>query len=216
MNLRVLSVNVALPRIIACIGTEPVMSAIAKVPVTAGSVIVGPINIKGDAQADLNVHGGPDKAIYAYPSENWRWWEREQSLACEPGTFGENLTLCGATEDDIRIGDQFRWGTALLEVSQPRAPCYKFAIHTTRQDAPQLMTISARCGWYLRVREEGRALCAGGLLTRLSTARENPSVRQAFRALYHPNIPREERQKVRDTLSLADAWREGLTQRLMK
>ena len=70
--------------------------------------------------------------------------------------FGENLTLVGATEDGIYIGDRFRWGDAVLEVSQPRGPCYKFAIHTARADAPQLMTVSSRCGWYLRVVEEGQ------------------------------------------------------------
>jgi MOSC domain-containing protein YiiM len=77
--------------------------------------------------------------------------------------MGENLTLEGASEDDVAIGDWFRWGEALLEISQPRAPCFKLAIHTRRQDVPGLMTVSSRCGWYYRVIEEGRAEVHGTL-----------------------------------------------------
>ncbi len=167
----------------------------------------------GDGQADLSVHGGPDKAVYTYPSEHWPWWQA-QRFACVPATFGENLTLAGATESDVRIGDRFRWGDAVLEVSQPRAPCYKFAIHTARPDAPQLMTISARCGWYLRVVEEGRADTVEAVMTRVSAAPENPSVDEAFRAMFAPRMPAETRQKVYDTPALAEAWREGVAMRL--
>lgn len=215
MELRVLSVNVAMPRIIGSVNSEPVLSGIAKVPVEAPSVFVGHINIEGDAQADRSVHGGVDKAVYTYPSEHWPWWQARR-FACVPATFGENLTLAGAIEDDVHIGDRFRWGDAVLEISQPRAPCYKFAIHTARPDAPQLMTISARCGWYMRVIEEGHAGTAGGVMTPLSIQSENPSVGEAFRAMFAPRIPRETRQKVHDIPALAAAWREGLAKRLTK
>lgn len=215
MELRIVSVNVAFPRVIGTVNGEPVESGIGKVPVETGSVFVGPTNIEGDRQADLTVHGGRDKAVYAYPVDHWPWWQ-EKKFQTVPATFGENLTLAGATEDDIHIGDRFRWGEAILEVSQPRGPCYKFAIHTARADAPQLMTLSARCGWYLRVIAEGRAPAAGGLMTRMSIAAGNPSVAVAFRAMYHPRIPRDVRQQVHDTPALAEAWREGLANRLQR
>lgn len=215
MELRILSVNVAMPRIIGSVNSRPVLSGIAKIPVDAQSVFVGRINIEGDAQADLTVHGGADKAVYTYPSDHWPWWQGKR-VACVPATFGENLTLAGAVEDDVHIGDRFRWGDAVLEVSQPRAPCYKFAIHTARPDAPQLMTISARCGWYMRVVEEGRANTEGAVMTRLSAEPANPSVGEAFRAMFSPHIPAEVRRKVHDTPALAEAWREGLAKRLAK
>ena len=215
MDLRIVSVNVARPRIIARVNGEAVESAIGKIPVEADSVFVGRINIEGDRQADLTVHGGPDKAVYAYPVDHWPWWQ-SKGFETVPATFGENLTLVGASEDDLHIGDRFCWGDAVLEVSQPRGPCYKLAIHTARADAPQLMTIAARCGWYLRVIEEGRAPAAGSLMTRMSVVSENPSVGEAFRAMYHPRIPREARQKVHDTSTLARAWRAGLASRLKR
>jgi MOSC domain-containing protein YiiM len=213
MDLRIVSVNVARPRIIARMDDQVVESGIGKIPVETDSVFVGRINIEGDAQADLTVHGGPDKAVYAYPVDHLPWWQTK-GFETVPATFGENLTLVGASEDDLHIGDRFRWGDAVLEVSQPRGPCYKLAIHTARADAPQLMTISARCGWYLRVIEEGRAPAAGSLMTRMSVASGNPSVGEAFRAMYHPRISQEVRRRVHDTPTLAQAWRAGLASRL--
>ncbi|HEY4124289.1 MAG TPA: MOSC domain-containing protein, partial [Rhizomicrobium sp.] len=207
MELRVLSVNVALPRIIGYVHSQPISSGIAKIPVDTPSVFVGRTNIAGDEQADLSVHGGPDKAVYSYPSDHWPWWVA-QRLPCVPATFGENLTLAGATEGDVHIGDRFLWGDAVLEISQPRAPCYKFAIHTARPDAPQLMTVSARCGWYLRVIEEGQAP-VGASMTRLTAEAANPTVNEAFRAMFDPRMARDARLKVYDTPVLAEAWREG-------
>ncbi len=213
MDLRLLSVNVALPRIIARLNTGPVESGISKIRVTAPSVFVGALNIDGDGQADLIAHGGPDKAVYAYPADHWLWWA-ERRFETVSGTFGENLTTLGATEDQVRIGDRFRWGEAVLEVSQPRSPCYKFAIHTDRADAPQLMTLSARTGWYHRVVQEGIAPVAGGTLVRISTIPENPNVQQAFRAIFDPTMAPEQRAWVRDAPGLSQAWRRPLEQGL--
>src|SRR5271165_263826 len=122
MNLRILSVNVGLPRVLGTLQGEPVLSGFHKDVVTADMVYVSATNIEGDGQADLTVHGGPDKAVYSYPAGHWHWWESEKHLPCAAGTFGENLTLEGADEDAVAIGDRFRWGSVLLEVSQPRAP----------------------------------------------------------------------------------------------
>jgi MOSC domain-containing protein YiiM len=183
--------------------------------VSADKLRVSATNIEGDAQADLRVHGGPDKAVYAYSSDHWSWWEGEHGLACRAATFGENLTLAGADESHIAIGDRFRWGNAVLEVSQPRAPCYKFAIHTKRADAPQVMTVSGRSGWYLRVVEEGDAPTKGSELERIR-ASGGPSVRDAFVAALHPNASRELRLRVHNAPALAASWRDALARRLAK
>jgi MOSC domain-containing protein YiiM len=214
VKLQLLSVNVGRPRVIQAEG-EPVSSAIGKTPVRDEKVRVRATNIDGDAQADLRVHGGPDKAVYAYSSDHWPWWEGEHRFACAPATFGENLTLSGAIETDIAIGDRFRWGDAVLEVSQPRAPCYKFAIHTKRADAPQLMTLSARSGWYLRVIEEGDAPTTACEIERIRS-RGGPTARDAFVALLQPNASVELCVRVHDAPELAATWRAALAERLAK
>jgi len=213
MNLRILSVNIARPRIIGMWQGEAVLSGIAKTPTAADRLFVGRTNIDGDGQADLSVHGGPDKAVYAYPSAHWPWWESEKHLACGPATFGENLTLEGANENDVAIGDRFRWGGAILEISQPRAPCYKLAVHTARPDAPGLMMLSARCGWYLRVIAEGSAPSHGAAMERIVQS-GGPSVRDAFRALFDPRISTDGRRRVHDTPALAQVWRRGVAAKL--
>jgi MOSC domain-containing protein YiiM len=206
-----LSVNVARPRPIGILHGEPVISGIDKKPVAADTVMVRVANIEGDGQADLSVHGGTDKAVYAYSAENWSWWTREQALPCEPATFGENLTLRIGLENQVAIGDRFRWGEALLEVSQPRAPCFKLAMHTKREDVPQLMTRSARCGWYLRVIEEGRATVAAGLVRVFESG--GPSVRDAFVAALHPE-GRDIRLRVLDAPALAENWRLAIARKM--
>jgi MOSC domain-containing protein YiiM len=211
MRLRLLATSVGRPRVIGMLNGEPVRSGIVKQSVTGGTVFVGATNIKGDAQADLGVHGGPDKAVYLYPADHWPWWEREHGVACAPNSFGENLTVEGADETEIRIGDRLRWGDAILEVSQPRGPCYKLAM-SLRADAPQQMTISARCGWYCRVIVEGEAP-ARGEIARIH-ANDAPSTRDAFVAVYHPRAPRSLCEAVQGTAALAESWRNAVGKRL--
>jgi MOSC domain-containing protein YiiM len=206
MNPRILSVNTARARVIGAVHGEPVLSGIDKKPVATGSVFVRMLGIDGDQQADLSVHGGVDKAVYAYPSGHWPWWEREKKLSCRPATFGENLTLEGADENSVSIGDRFQWGDAILEVSQPRAPCYKLAIHTSRPDVPQLMTHSARCGWYFRVVGEGAAPVQNANLVHISDGGA-PTVREAFVALFDRRAAFELCVRVRDSARLAGNWR---------
>ncbi len=212
MELRLRSVNVALPSLLATVHGEAILSGIAKRPLTGASVFVRRANLDGDGQADLSVHGGADKAVYAYPVENWPWWQGEHALACKPGTFGENLTTQGADEDDVAIGDRFAWGDALLEVSQPRAPCFKFALHTGRSDTPALMTVSARGGFYRRVIAEGEAPLGAALVR--AEAGGGPSVREAFAAALHPRIATEEMRRVQQSPVLAEAWRNMIARRL--
>jgi MOSC domain-containing protein YiiM len=212
MELRVLSVNIARPRIIGHMNGEPVLSGIAKRPADRARIFVGATNISGDEQADLSVHGGPDKAVYAYPADHWPWWEAK-GITCAPATFGENLTLEGADETAIAIGDRFRWGEAILEVCQPRGPCFKLGLHTNRADAPQAMTISGRCGWYLRVIEEGEAPVHNAVMTRISTS-DSPNVRQSFFAVYDPRTAPAIRARVHRAEALAENWRNAVAQRI--
>lgn len=214
MRLAVLAVSVSKARAIGTHQGETVISGIGKKPV-AGDVFVRRLGIEGDGQADLTVHGGADKAVYAYPSEHWPWWEEEKKLSCGPATFGENLTLAGADENGVSIGDRFRWGDAILEVSQPRAPCYKLAMHTMRPDAPQAMTISTRCGWYFRVIEEGKAPSRDATLERI--ARGNaPSVHDAFRALFDRHTDETMLLRLRDAPALAESWRRPLAAKIAR
>jgi MOSC domain-containing protein YiiM len=156
-----------------------------------------------------------DKAVYAYPTDHWPWWEREKAIACKPATFGENLTLEGADETTVAIGDRFRWGDAILEISQPRAPCFKLAIHTARPDAAQLMTLSGRCGWYFRVAREGEAPALGGSLTRVFES-GGPSVREAFSAVFDPHMGTSRLRHVEGAAGLAESWRNPVFRRLSK
>jgi MOSC domain-containing protein YiiM len=152
--MRIVSVNVGRPREIVW-GNKVVRTGIFKEPV-AGRVRLGRTNLDGDAQADLSVHGGPDKAVYVYPVENYDFW-REQLPGRELpfGIFGENLTLAGLTEDTVYIGDELRIGTARLVVTQPRLPCYKLGIRFGDPAIVARFLDSKRPGFYLSVLEEG-------------------------------------------------------------
>jgi MOSC domain-containing protein YiiM len=213
MNLRLISVNVGMPRTIGTLHGEPVLSGIAKAPLESSTVFVGATNIAGDGQADLSVHGGVDKAVYCYPADHWPWWEREKAFPCRPAAFGENLTVEGADETEVAIGDRFRWGDVVLEVSQPRAPCFKFAIYANRPDAPALMTVSGRSGWYFRVIQEGNAPVGPSVFARVSGA-GGPSVREAFFAALHAHADKETLKRVADTPALASSWRHAVARRL--
>ncbi len=163
---QLLSINVASARAVE-INRRRVMTAIHKQPVT-GSVDVRPLGLDGDEQADLSVHGGLSKAIYAYPVEHYPFWQtvRAQakvSLWDEPlphGSMGENLTLTGVLENELYIGDLLRFEHCSLAVSEPRLPCFKFNAAMGFGHASKLMTQNAWCGFYLAVRIPGR-LSAG-------------------------------------------------------
>lgn len=155
----VLSVQVGA---VAPLGADGVASGFVKRPV-AGPIRVGRLNLDGDAQADLRVHGGPDKAVYAYAASNYPLWAQEfpeHTALLTPGVFGENLTIVGLTEAEICVGDVHAIGTARLQVCQPRQPCYKFALRFDDNRMPRAMVRSGRSGWYYRVLQEG-VLAAG-------------------------------------------------------
>ncbi len=160
-KIELVSVNVGRPQYLGQHRGRPVTSGIAKRPAEAEFLWLDRLNLEGDGQADLEVHGGVDKAVYAYPSEHLPAWGEELGEELGPAAFGENLTTAGGTEDDVCIGDKWHWGDAVLEVCQPRSPCYKLALHRGRGDIGRRMRESARTGWYLRVLEPGRVPVAG-------------------------------------------------------
>lgn len=151
--MRLISVNVGLPREVDWKG-KVVTTGIFKEPVE-GRVKLQTLNLEGDRQADLSVHGGPDKAVYAYPSEHYEFWRSELATQDFPwGMFGENFTTEGLTEG-VRIGDRFKIGSAELMVTQPRLPCYKLAVKFGRDDIIKRFLDSGRTGFYFAVLREG-------------------------------------------------------------
>ena len=152
--MKLISVNVGLPRL-AMRNGEPVSTGIFKEPV-ADRVILRTLNLDGDRQADLSVHGGPSKAVYAYPSEHYEYWKHElPEMELPWGMFGENFTTEGLHEAQLNIGDQFRIGSAVVMVTEPRMPCYKLGIRFGRTDIIKKFLASERTGFYLAVLREG-------------------------------------------------------------
>lgn len=171
---RVLSVSVARARSVPWKG-QVVRTGIFKTP-TEGRVRVGRLGLEGDEQADLEVHGGPSKAVYAYPSEHYPFWQRELPGTPLPwGSFGENLTVVGLSEARVRVGDRFRIGTALLAATKPRFPCYKLGIKFAREDILPRFLASGRTGFYFRVLEEGE-LGAGDVIELLGGGDGQPTI----------------------------------------
>ena len=152
--MRIVSVNVGLPREVVWKGIN-VRTAIFKQPV-AGAVAIREPNLAGDRQADLTVHGGSGKAVYAYPAEHYEYWRKQLSDASFSwGVFGENLTTEGLREDTLCIGDLLRVGSAVLRVTQPRMPCYKLQLRFNRDDMIKRFLVSGRTGFYFSVIDPG-------------------------------------------------------------
>ena len=207
------SVRVAQPRTIGTLRSRgPVLSAIDKQAVTAASLELTETNLAGDRQADLTVHGGPEKAVYVYPADHLPLWNEELGTDFGPGTFGENLTVTGGDERTVRIGDVWAWGDALLQVCQPRQPCYKLTMITGQPTIGRHLAETGRTGWYLRVLRPGTVPVAGPILV---TERRPAAVTvlDAHRALL-PGATADEIAAVLAVEPLAAAWREQLTDRL--
>ena len=156
-------------------------SAIAKQPLN-GPVKIGVLGIQGDEQADPQHHGGPDKALHHYPFDHYSWWRDEigaHPLLAAPGAFGENIAALGLTEEIVCIGDRFRLGTALIEISQGRQPCWKQGERLGSQAVVEQIITSRRSGWYCRVIETGVA-GAGGTLTLVERTQPDWSVARVF------------------------------------
>jgi len=192
---------------VAPLGPEEVASGIVKNS-RAGAVAVGPLGLEGDEQADLEVHGGPEKAVYAYAAAHFPdWAARFPHLAFAGGAMGENLTIASLEEKDICVGDVHRIGTALLQVCQPRQPCFKFNL--LHHDAPvsTAMIKSQQSGWYYRVLAPG-ALGAGDAIT--LHARPNPDFPfpRLVDIVYRKRGMRADLIRMTEMEGLASQWRE--------
>jgi MOSC domain-containing protein YiiM len=203
--MKVISLNVGLPKEIP-IGDQFVATGIFKVPVS-GPVRVRTLNLDGDRQADLKVHGGVDKAVYVYPSEHYPFWQQKLGEELPWGAFGENLTVEDLFEEKVRVGDQLGIGTAVFEVTQPRLPCFKLAAKFQRDDIIKQFLASRRTGFYLRVLQEG-ILEAGETIVSLKVDAHGLTIRE-LTDLYLTKSP--ERSQIEHALSasaLAESWRD--------
>ena len=210
--MRVLSVNVGLPREVLWRG-KPVTTGIFKEPV-AGRVPLRRLNLDGDRQADLRVHGGPDKAVYAYPSEFYELWSRERpELDLGPGTFGENLTTEGLPDSEVSVGDRFQIGTAELVVTQPRLPCFKLGLRMGRDEFVTEFLERGLLGFYLAVAREGE-VAAGDAIVELQRDPRRFGVTEVARLYAADRDDVETVQFAADHDALPESWREYFRQRV--
>lgn len=212
--MKLLSVNVAMPREITHRG-RTAMSGIFKVPLT-GRATLHEFNIEGDSQADLEAHGGTHKAAYAYTCENYAFWEAELGGdALADGLFGENLTVEGMTDETVHIGDVFRVGDAVVEVTQPRVPCWKLGARMEIDGFEKRFLGALRLGFYLRVVEEGE-IGAGDTIKLVSADPVEMSVRDVAYLLYfdRKNMVGAHRALAVDALS--PGWRGSFEERLSR
>ncbi|MFL6709416.1 MAG: MOSC domain-containing protein [Massilia sp.] len=201
---RLLSVNVGLPQHVEWHG-KTVNTAIWKSPV-AGRCRAGRLNIDGDAQADLGGHGGEQRAVFVYQIESHRYWEQQLGRSgFVPGQFGENFTVEGLPDNEVCIGDRFRIGTALFEVTQPRVTCYRVGIRMEEPQMAALLTSSGRTGFYLRVIEEGE-VGAGDAIIPVSAGPEQMTVADINALLYSSNHPPARLEQALRMPALSPGW----------
>lgn len=212
--MKLISLNVALPRIVESNG-EPVTTGIFKEP-KRGPVMLRTLNLDGDRQADLTVHGGVSKAVYGYPVEHYEFWKRELPGMNLPfGMFGENFTTEGLLEDALNVGDRFRIGEAELMVTEPRMPCYKLGIKFGRTDIIRRFLQSRRTGFYFAVVKEGEVE-AGDEIELLSRDSNDISIADITR-LYA--FEKDDLQTLRRAVkleALSDSWREYFQKQIHK
>jgi len=207
-----LSLNIANPNLIVYQGAT-ISTAIFKKPVT-GRIALRTLNLDGDRQADLSVHGGPYKAVYAYPSEHYEYWRKELPDAKLPwGAFGENFTTVGFEEEDFHVGDRLRIGSSTVMVRQPRMPCYKLAARFQRDDMIERFLHSGRSGLYLSVEQEGE-VGDGDAFELLSRNRDGITIAEMNRLFVHEKYNHDLLQKAIETAELPEAWREYFLPRL--
>lgn len=208
---RVVSVNVGEIQTVEWAG-RLVTTGIWKSPVTGSRRLQG-VNFVGDDQADRRVHGGPDKAVYAYAEEDYRWWSVELGQDLAPATFGENLTTAGLDLAAAVIGERWSVGTALLEVSQPREPCFKLGIRMGDAGFTQDFGAAGRTGAYLRIIEEGE-VAAGDPITVVSRPDHGLTVAGIHEAFRDGAV--ELLVPVADIDAVPESWREWAQRKLVR
>jgi ferredoxin-NADP reductase/MOSC domain-containing protein YiiM/ferredoxin len=214
MSGRLLSLNVGGPREVSWQG-KTVRTAIWKEPVE-GPRMVRRINIDGDDQADRLAHGGEHRAVYVYQLDSYRYWERElgrDDFSC--GQFGENFTVEGLADDEVCIGDRYRVGGALFEVTQPRVTCYRLGIRMDEPAMPSLLVAHHRPGFYLRVLEEGEVQ-AGDAIEKVADGPEGLTVAQIDALLYLPNKSRALLERALRVPALSEGWQGSFRELLAK
>jgi MOSC domain-containing protein YiiM len=210
LKMKLISVNVGLPREVSWKG-KTVRTGIFKEPVSE-RVMVRSLNLDGDRQADLTVHGGLDKAVYVYPFEHYDYWRSELPDTELPlGTFGENFTITGLREEEVNIGDRFRIGNVTLMVTQPRLPCYKLGIRFGRPDMVKQFLASRRTGFYFRVLQEGE-VGAGDTLELLSRDDNNITVADITQLYVRKEDNPDLRQRAAQLEALPKSWRDYFQQ----
>jgi ferredoxin-NADP reductase/MOSC domain-containing protein YiiM len=204
----VISVNVGLPREVEWQG-KIVRTAVWKKPVT-GRVMARRLNLDGDGQGDLAGHGGEHRAVMVYQLDSYRYWDNQlQRHDSEYGQFGENLTVEGLADNEVCIGDRYRIGGALFEVTQPRVTCYRVGIRMGNPQMPSLLVSHKRPGFYLRVLEEGE-VGAGDEIIKVTEGPEKITVAEIDGLLYLPGHPRDRLQRALSIPSLSAGWRGSL------
>lgn len=210
--MKLLSLNVARPRLIVYNG-ETINTGIFKQPVS-GPVQLRTLNLDGDRQADLSVHGGPNKAVYGYPSEHYPHWRKDLPGVDLPwGMFGENFTTVGLAEEDLHVGDRFQIGAAIIVVRQPRTPCYKLVAKFQREDMIERFLRSGRSGFYFSVEKEG-SVSEGDTFELLQRARDGITIAEMNRLFVDDRYSRSLLEKAIATPALPPDWRDYLDNRL--
>ena len=211
---KLISVNVGLPRVVEWKG-RTITTGIFKEPVE-GRTTLHRLNLDGDRQVDLTVHGGPDKAVYAYPAEHYAHWRQElPGMELPWGTFGENFSTEGLLEDSVNIGDRFRIGTAEIQVTQPRVPCYKLSSKFRRDDMIKRFLASQRSGFYLRVLQEGE-VAPGDPFELTSRDANNVTVAYINRLRMQEDASPDVLQRIIELEALSGSWREYFQKRQAK
>lgn len=207
----VFSLNIGLPAQVPFKGKE-VSTGIFKKP-AQGPLFLSRLNFEGDGQADTVHHGGADKAVCVYPHEHYAYWERELGVKLELGAFGENVTLNGLREDDVHIGDIFDLGEAVVQISQPRQPCFKLALRYGVPEMPLKVQETGYTGFYFRVLKEGKVEC----LDKLTLARRHPqgiSVSQANRIMHVDKDDLDAARAMLEVAELSESWRKTFLKRI--
>lgn len=213
-QMKLVSVNVGQPREVTWQG-KTVSTGIFKSPVT-GPVALRKHNLAGDRQADLSVHGGPTKAVYAYPAQHYEYWRQELPEAeLVWGNFGENLTIDGVDEETVRIGDEFQVGTARLVVTQPRMPCFKLGLRFGDPMMVKRFLQSRRTGFYFGIVEEGQVQ-TGDEVELLSQHPDGLTVMDVTRLFTTEKTNRSLLKKAVSVAALSDDWRDHFASQLEK
>ncbi|QDT53230.1 6-N-hydroxylaminopurine resistance protein [Caulifigura coniformis] len=189
-------------------------TAFFKTPVD-GPVVVGWLGLAGDSQADVQNHGGRDKAVLAYSADHYSDWRNDPALEkASGGGFGENLTIQGLAEDSVCIGDVWRVGEALLEVTQPRQPCWKLGRRWRKPELVKQVVMNGRTGWYLRVLEEA-TIEAGLSMTLERRPHPDWTIAAANAVMYGKRVPEERIRELVSLPELSEAWKNQLGERIM-